>query len=194
MARTFHAGIVVVTLIALLTGGAFAGQTCGLKAKSAGKPTAQEASAKADFCTATAAKHCAEKLGITYEECVKLCESGHLTLVNLSIDGMTCSGCEGRITGWLKESPGVIRVNSVSHKDGSGSVYFDTRKGKVADMVKAVVDHGYMAEVIPAVATVTETTGTKTAKAGCDPAKCAMKCLKDMAKTKATEEKKGSSQ
>jgi copper chaperone CopZ len=195
-------GIAMVAILAFAAAPIFA---CGEKASTANaekasskgyscsssKGTGTSASlvssdSKANFCYSTAAKECAEAMGMTEEECIALCKSGKLTMVNMSIDGMTCGGCENSLTASLMKVPGVVYVHSISHKTGTASVYLDTREGKSDAVVTAVTNKGYTAEIIPAVATAETTTGTKTAnsKAGCSTSKSA--CSSKKAGTTAT--------
>jgi len=58
---------------------------------------------------------------------------------NLSIEGMTCTGCENSVTYALNEQKGVIEAIS-SYKEGSANVKFDTSKVSVADLSKAITD------------------------------------------------------
>ena len=143
---------------------------------------------KGGFCYSTAAKDCAEKMGMTEEECIALCKSGKLTMVNMSIDGMTCGGCENSLTASLMKVPGVVYVNSISYKTGTASVYLDTRAGQSDAVVTAVTNKGYTAEIIPAVATSETTVSTKSANSksgvGCSASKSA--CSSKKSSTTAT--------
>jgi copper chaperone len=144
---------------------------------------ATQASAKSGFCAATAADACADKMGMTKEECMALCQSGQLTMVNMNVQGMTCGGCETSLKAALEKTPGVVSVNKVCYKSGTASVYLDTRKAKSDAVLSAISNKGYTAEIIPAVATATteveakpanSTTGatcTAAQKAACNASK-----------------------
>ena len=82
---------------------------------------------------------------------------------------------EKTVTAALETVPGVVKVINVSHTDGMASVYFDTRKGQDAQIIKAVSAKGYETQIIPAVAKVTETSASMAGHPGCDPAACAAK-------------------
>ncbi len=158
-----------------------AGEGCGAK-KAAGDAEATTISSKHDHsstgtsfssgkghCSRADMAECAAKMGMTLEECQTLCSTGNYTMVNMSIQGMTCGGCENRITACLEEIPGVVKVGRISHKEGSAFVLVDPKKVKNETLVKAVSSTGYQAEVIPAVARTTTVGDTKTAGAarGC---------------------------
>ncbi len=174
MKRSITMVVLFVGLFALVALPVSAGEACGAKAKTI---DAKQASAKSEtgFCSKTAAKECSSVLGISEEECVKLCEDGSIKLINMSVKGMTCGGCENKVTTQLTKVPGVLKVSNVSHKDGIASFYLDTRKGKTDAAVAVVAANGYAVEVIPAVAT-TATAVNATGAKGCDPVACAKSC------------------
>lgn len=93
---------------------------------------------------------------MTKEECAKLCADGSACeVINMSIKGMTCGGCEQSITAALVKIDGVKKVVSVSYKDGSALVLIDPAKVKSEMLATAVTDKGYEVQVVPAVATMT---------------------------------------
>lgn len=113
------------------------------------------------------------------DECAKACgyTGGKCELVNMSVKGMTCGGCESSVTTALEKVPGVVKVVSISHKDGTALVCIDPAKCKKDGLTSAVSNKGYEAEIVPAVATTTVAAPGKV----CDPndkASCASKCLK----------------
>jgi copper chaperone CopZ len=134
-----------------------------------------------DGCTAskaaTDAKPAVSTAGMTAEDCAKACDyKGECKLVNIDVKGMTCIGCETTLTGALEETDGVIKVVSISHKDGQAVVCYDPTKVKEELLVSAISHKGYKAAVVPAVATVTATTASaKVAPKGC-AATCAKTC------------------
>ncbi len=91
------------------------------------------------------------------EECAKLCgkDGGKCEMVNMSVKGMTCGGCENTITTALEKVPGVLKVVSVSYKEGTALVCIDPTKCKSETLTTAVTNSGYEAKVVPAVATTT---------------------------------------
>jgi len=107
---------------------------------------------------------------------------GKCAMVDMSIKGMTCTGCETTLTTALEKITGVLKVQSISYKDGMAQVCFDPNKVNMETMTKTVVDNGYEAQIIPAVAKTTEVKGeVKAASAGCSmpcpsKASCASKC------------------
>ena len=127
-------------------------------------------------------------------KCTTPCEGhqGKCAMVDMSIKGMTCGSCETTIKTALEKVPGVLKVQSISHKDGLAHVCFDPDKANLEGMTKAVVDKGYEAQIVPAVARTTEVTGEAKAvdaKTGCNlpcPAKatCASKSASTTQKDK----------
>lgn len=108
---------------------------------------------------------------------------GKCAMVDMSIKGMTCGGCETTIKTALENTPGVLKVESISYKDGLAHVCFDPDKVNLDNMTKVVVDKGYEAQIIPAVAKTSEVKDeVKPATAtGCNlpcpsKASCASKC------------------
>ena len=66
------------------------------------------------------------------------------TLVSLdvSIKGMTCTGCENTVKSCISELPGVVEV-SASFKDGKAIVKLDTALTKFNNISNAVNSRGY---------------------------------------------------
>lgn len=60
-----------------------------------------------------------------------------LTESQLSIEGMTCTGCEQHVTQTLYNSPGVIEASS-SYETGTASVKFDKTKITIDELAEAV--------------------------------------------------------
>lgn len=102
----------------------------------------------------------------------KECPFAKGSMVNMSIKGMTCSHCESEVRASLEQVPGVMKVVSVSYKDGTALVCMDPAKCKEASLTSAVSNKGFEAQVIPAVATSTTDSKMK-ACAGMDKAACA---------------------
>jgi len=126
---------------------------------------ATQASATGKVCTGKDGKP------MSAEECAKLCPAGgKCEMVNMSVKGMTCGGCEGTVTAALEKVPGVLKVVSVSYKDGTALVCVDPTKCEKKTLTTAVVDKGYDAQIVPAVATTT------TAAAKTDSKSCAKVC------------------
>ncbi len=172
---------------------AFAGEGCAMS-KTATTTTATTAK----MCPAGEAASCAAKLGMPAEECQKLCATGEYTMVNMSIKGMTCTGCESTISTCLSTVPGVVKVGKVSYQEGTAYVLVDPKVVKNDVMLKSIGDKGYTAEVIPAVSLTpvgTQLTGDAkhpcgtAAAAGCG-AKCTKSCGPATAKTDTKTETK----
>ena len=124
---------------------------------------ASKASAKLAGDKAACAATCAEK-GMSQahaEMCAKMCPTTSEVRV-VSIEGMTCGGCESSISATLAKAPGVIKVINVSYQDGIALVAVDKNKVCTKTMAKMVTDKGYKAEVLPAVATTTTDETAKT--------------------------------
>jgi copper chaperone CopZ len=159
-----------------------------------GAAATSQVSAKGQ-CSAETAGACSAKLGMTPEECQKLCAGGEYTMVNMSIKGMTCTGCESTISACLSQLPGVVKVGKVNWQEGTAFVLVDSKKVQNEAIVKAVTDKGYKAEIVPAVSVtpIGATTGMDAshpcgaaAASGCAK-KCSTPCGKSSAQTEKTE-------
>ncbi len=64
--------------------------------------------------------------------------------VNLSIEGMTCTGCENTICSNLEKIPGVKSVTA-SHTDGNAVIEFEPGKVDTVMLKEAVNATGYKA-------------------------------------------------
>lgn len=129
----------------------------GDKATCASKTSTTNAKLAGDKASCAAA--CASKGAslATAEECATLCSKSSEVRV-VSIEGMTCGGCEESIKATLAKAPGVLKVINVSYQDGIALVAVDKNKVCTTTMAKMVTDKGYKAEVIPAVAKTTADT------------------------------------
>lgn len=99
-------------------------------------------------------KDCASEMGMTVEECRNLCSD--YSLVRMKIDGMTCGGCENSISASLSKVPGVAKVAKVCHESGSAMVFVDPKKVDNKTLTTTVTNKVYKAEIMPAVAVVSE--------------------------------------
>ncbi len=107
-------------------------------------------------CSQADMEACAKKMGVSLEECQKMCaEKGSMTMHTISIKGMTCGSCEKSLTTAIEGVAGVQKVVSISHKDGSAVVCVDKGKTCLTTLTKTITDRGYKAEIIPAVAKTT---------------------------------------
>ena len=129
-------------------------QLAGDKAACASTTNAKLAGDKAACAAACASKGASLA---TAEECATLCSKSSEVRV-VSIEGMTCGGCEESIRATLAKAPGVLKVINVSYQDGIALVAVDKNKVCTTTMAKMVTDKGYKAEVIPAVASTTADT------------------------------------
>jgi copper chaperone len=64
--------------------------------------------------------------------------------VTLSIKGMTCGGCEGKVNKALSACKGVSDVK-VSHKDGKAELHLEDGKASVEDLIEALKHAGFKA-------------------------------------------------
>jgi copper chaperone CopZ len=95
---------------------------------------------------------------MTKEECAKLCGGdGKCDMINLSISGMTCTGCEQTISAAVEKIAGVKKVAMISYKDGAAIVCCEPGKVKQEALLTAISNKGYEAQIVPAVATTTVT-------------------------------------
>ncbi len=123
-------------------------------------------------CSAEDKAACSAKLGLSAEDCEKYCRSDKYQMINMSIQGMTCTGCENSVSAKLAKVPGVVKVGKVSHKEGTAVVVIESDLAKSDALVTAVTSEGYKAEIIPAVATM-QTVSDKVPAAGCSATKSA---------------------
>lgn len=132
---------------------ACASKASGDKASCSSKTNATKASASAS-CSEKDMEACAKKLGVSVDECKKMCsEKGSMTMHTISIEGMTCGSCEASLTKVIEAVPGVKKVVSISHKDKNAVVCVDKKNTCTTTLTKAITDKGYKAQIIPAVAT-----------------------------------------
>ena len=110
----------------------------------------------------------------------------------ISVQGMTCAGCESAVSTALAEVPGVVEVLKVCHHSSQAMVKIDPSAAKDEALVMAVAGKGYDAEIIPAVAKTVEA-GDKgeacpiAAKAMCDKVCCGTGGVKQTSGEKTAE-------
>jgi len=142
------------------------------------------------------AAECAVKCAsMSSEDLAKACNyDGKVQMIQMSVKGMTCGGCESSIKACLEKLDGVVKVCAVSYKDDFAAVVIDPSKTKSDLLTTAITNKGYTAEVIPAVATATTGSAdphkgcTAEQKAACAAKKAACETKKD-AKTEETSAK-----
>ncbi|MFZ5981489.1 MAG: cation transporter [Candidatus Zixiibacteriota bacterium] len=187
MRKILALSLMAVVLLVFVSAPAFA-QCSGDKIK-----TTETNTAEVKMADAKTASDCAVK-------CSEPCQghTGNCSMINMSIKGMTCGGCENSIKTALEKVPGVIEVKSISYKEGTAQVCFNPDKTKLESMTQAVAASGYEVEVVPAVAKTTEQvevkTATDNAASGCN-LPCPAKSTCNKAKTStttSTEKAKGS--
>mgnify|MGYP001600279556 FL=1 len=73
---------------------------------------------------------------------VVVVESNNVRMVNLNIEGMTCTGCEEHIKHAVAQLPGFIEATA-DYNTGKASVKFDKSKTTLEQVVAAVNETGY---------------------------------------------------
>lgn len=113
---------------------------------------------------------------------------GAYAVKTMSVKGMTCVGCENTISAALMQVPGVVEVVSIDHKTGEAIVKVDPVKAVDSELTMAVVNKGYEAEIIAAVA---KSTDTKAAGMVCPATGTKVSCMKSCTtdETSATQKK-----
>lgn len=125
-------------------------------------------------CSAADKGACAAKLAsgqCTINMCLKECQAKHAEicgeaaskhhLTSISIKGMTCANCEGKVRTALMAVEGVNNVIEVCSKAGFAVVCVkNDSKLENESIIKAVNATGFTSEIIPAVAVTTTTTNT----------------------------------
>ena len=167
-------GLSALLLVAFVSSSALAGEGCGAHKVSADKSKATHAG-----CKVMSPEECAKLCGMTPEQCAKMCE-GHANcdFTRMSIKGMTCGGCESQVSKALSSIDGVNKVIKVDHKEGFALVCCDATKVEGKTLTSAVINKGYQAEIIPAVAKTSEAkakTESASGKIGCSPT-CTKTC------------------
>lgn len=126
------------------------------KASTDTKAEAQVASSKAKICPVAAAAKVCDASDKTSETAMVSAHDGEGPFRTMSIKGMTCAGSEKTISAALAEVPGVIEVVKVCHESGEAVVRIDPASAKDELLTTAVINKGYEAKIIPAVARTTE--------------------------------------
>ena len=194
-------GIILIAAICLTFGFVQiqAGEGCASQEKTTSANTSAKSCAAGDvtakLTSSNAACDAAKAAYCTPEECAewtKMCEKydGKCENRTISIKGMTCTGCENDVKTTLMKVDGVLEVLKVSHTSEVAIVCVDPSKmSDNSTLITPVVNKGYKAEIIPAVATTETSSDSK--KAG-----CAMSCTPEQmkacgaSKTDQTEAKK----
>lgn len=163
--------------------------SCGAKgdaasAKMMGEKGACTAHGDMKMSAAECAAKCAAMSPEDLAKCVKY--DGQVQMINMSVKGMTCGGCENSVRASLEKIDGVVKVFSVSYTDNTAMVVIDPTKTKPEALTTAIVNKGYTAEVIPAVAT---TTTMSEAHKSCTPEQKAACATKKAAETQETSDK-----
>ncbi len=75
---------------------------------------------------------------------ISTAESADIEELVLSVSGMTCAGCEGRVKGALTACEGVTDAQ-VSHKDGKAVIQVEKGKANKEVLIEAVKQVGFSA-------------------------------------------------
>lgn len=183
-------GIILIAAICLTFGfvQVQAGACCGSKAKTTSANASASSCGGSDLTVklTSGSKACCDgamSANCTPEECAewsKMCEkyNGKCENRTISIKGMTCTGCENSVKAALIGVDGVLNVLKVSHTNEVAIVCVDPSKmTDNSSLITSVVNKGYKAEIIPAVATTITFTDALAVKAG-----CAMSCTPEQMK------------
>lgn len=164
--------------------------SCGAKTEGASGKLIGDKAACAAACKTMSAAECAAKCGtMSAEDLAKHCNyDGQVQMINMSIKGMTCGGCESSVRASLEKIEGVVKVCAISYKDNMAVVVIDPSKTKTDVLTTAVSNKGYAVEVIPAVATTT-TDKAVDAHKGCTAEQKAACAAKKAAETQETTAK-----
>ncbi len=68
-----------------------------------------------------------------------------LIQMDLTVEGMTCTGCEGTINTGVSEIAGVVEVKS-SFQDGKTVVKFDSTQTTIAKISEVITEKGYVVQ------------------------------------------------
>ena len=137
-------GVAVTSASAFACGKGNASKTSGSASYTCGASKGATVDVISAFKTLTVAAHDACPL-----------TAGQFTVASMDVSGMTCGWCENSLTERLQAVPGVIMVASISAVDGRAKVIYDGSLAKEADFVSAISDDRFSAEIIPAVAIIT---------------------------------------
>lgn len=181
MKKILSIGIALIAVLTLVSAPAFAGPNCGVD-----KASATTAASKT--CSASDKAACAEKFGVSPEECEKICKDlgDNYQLTHISVKGMTCGSCENAVTTALKGVNGVKKVIKVSHKDAMALVAVDKGYENTLALTNAVANKGFQAEIIPAVAKTTTVGSASKSCTSKEKAACAKACASKATAAKAT--------
>ncbi|HOP06065.1 MAG TPA: cation transporter [candidate division Zixibacteria bacterium] len=169
------AAILMIAALVLVLAGSqvFSGESCTAARKTSASAVAKTSDAKMSMASVNMTpEQCAQACGMSAEECKQFCADHQgCGFTRIDIKGMTGSGCEQAVTTALSKVEGVQKVLKVDHKEGYALVCTMMDKVKGDNLIKAISDKGYTAEIIPA-ATGT-TVDNAAVKSGCDPKTCA---------------------
>jgi len=171
------------------------GKACSFK-KTDGKLASSSSYANSAGCSA---KKTASLASYKMSENSRLVQSSHnahcnvgegCQLVNISVDGMTCGGCESGVKSALVKVDGVNGVVNIDYKEGIAQVC--TKHGiENAELTKAVSTTGFESKIIPAVVKTSykDSKASKTTLTSYDKHNCSEVCKANMKNAKASSDK-----
>ena len=164
--------IALVALVAFAAMPVFAGSSCSAGAEktsaSCSAGTAVKTAAKGENCDIN---ECAAKaMNMSKEDFVKMCAEGKMAVHTISIEGMTCGGCENSVTTALEKIEGVNKVVAVSHTDKMAIICVDPKNVQTSALTKAITDKGFQAQVVTADSKTTAGADGKSCSKTCTPA------------------------
>jgi copper chaperone CopZ len=68
-----------------------------------------------------------------------------LSVVRVTVEGMTCEECEGSIKKVVKKLRGIYKLE-MNHEAGTGYIQFDHKKVSEADILAQINEAGYIAQ------------------------------------------------
>jgi len=92
------------------------------------------------FACQNAPKENTEQTASPAEEIVKV----NVQKIEITIEGMTCTGCENTIQNTIKEFDGIYSVTA-SHLDGKAILEIDSTKADILKIEEAINTVGYKA-------------------------------------------------
>lgn len=69
-----------------------------------------------------------------------------MDIIQLNIQGMTCASCVAHVEKGIKKTPG-IEIANVNLATEKATISFDPKKSNVDDIIKSIIDAGYIASI-----------------------------------------------
>lgn len=81
-----------------------------------------------------------------HESEISVAKHTNMKTTEFSIEGMTCTGCEGHITHEVNKLPGIIQATA-SYENGNAIIEFDQTQTDIEEIEKAIANTGYSVTV-----------------------------------------------